>query len=36
MEDRIRLFIVPSSRSVLDLLLRMPRYTVVIQTFLNH
>jgi hypothetical protein len=35
-EGRIRLFIVPSSKSVLDLLLRLPRYTVVIQAFLDH
>jgi len=34
-EGRIRLFIVPSSQIVLDLLRRLPRYTVVIQAFLN-
>jgi len=34
-EGRIRLFIVPSSKSVLDLLYRLPRYTVVIQAFLD-
>lgn len=34
-EGRVNLFIVPASRSVLDLLRRLPRYAGVIRTFLD-